>query len=97
MPEHTCHLRLFHHFHITGTLTKTNLIRKSIIHRLEVLRPGWLFDSAKDSAVFQSPPPAIHNISFLPKAGSLMATAILGVRRVPEEEKETISSNGLYL
>lgn len=96
VPEHTCHLRLFH-FHITRTLTKTNLIRKSILHRLEVLRPGWLFDSAKDSAIFPSPPPAIHSISFHPKPGSLMATAILGVKRVPEEEKETVSWDGLYL
>lgn len=96
VPEHTCHLSLFH-FHITRNLTKTNWIRKFIIHRLEVLRPLWLFDSAKDSAVFPSPPPAIHSISLHPKAGSLMAAIILGHKQVPEDEKETIFPDGLFL
>lgn len=63
-----------------------------MIHILDVLKPRWVFDSAKDLFFILSP--AIHSISFHLQAGNLMAAMILGVKQFP---KKTFFPDCLFL
>lgn len=58
-----------------------------MIQILDVLKPRWVFDSAKDLFFILSPS-AIHSISFHLKAGSLMAAMILGVKQLPKKRRQ---------